>query len=723
MNGKQKRIQVIREAMLKVARIMAGRGIKITQAGTGAFVRYNSHTGCIERINIPMIPDDASEDLIHATHGFLDHEIGHVLFTEYECFAKANRAKCGVLFNIAEDTYVERMMQSEFTGSISNLGKSCQIMTERYIEPKLRELLAHTVPTEKDWWGLLCATSIRAIAGQEHFIDYMNQDDKWDLIPNFGKVLRKHEAEIKAISSSQDSYEVALKIKQDMLAAEPEEQDSEPDQSGGDDQQSGGEGKAEKPQGDSEGETDDGTRADDTFSKGEGESSGEEEKDDSSSSSSNTQHNKDSEDDDQSDESDADSDDSKGESGSAGSDSAEEGDGESDEGPGAGDSSGDGSDDDEDSESEGRSGGAGSSAGGDDAGEGGDSEIDADDVINDPMAPLLTESEVESMGEDFDDAMTKVIGEMSADALRGSEEYVPFTRDWDVIEPLKLSRNYDPNLADKVADTVNYMVGTMAKSLERAFRAANRSRWEGGKKSGRINSAALSRLLANDPRVMRTRQEMKTRDVAVSLLVDCSGSMSGKKMEVACQTAWALGEVLSKLNLPCEILGFTTCRIKNQFDHLEKELADVFRDGTGQQFSRFEPIYIPIFKSFDERFGTAAKARLADAAYEGMRRKMNCNIDGESLLYAAERLRKRPEPGKVMIVLSDGAPAGVGKQLEAHLKKVVKDLNTEGINTVGIGIMSQAVRSYYPRHVILNKVEDLPKAVVGELREAILAKD
>ena len=55
------------------------------------------------------------------------------------------------------------------------------------------------------------------------------------------------------------------------------------------------------------------------------------------------------------------------------------------------------------------------------------------------------------------------------------------------------------------------------------------------------------------------------------------------------------------------------------------------------------------------------------------------NIDGEAISWAFNRLKKRKEERKIMMVISDGAPVddstlsvNSGDFLEKHLKKVVK---------------------------------------------------
>ena len=55
------------------------------------------------------------------------------------------------------------------------------------------------------------------------------------------------------------------------------------------------------------------------------------------------------------------------------------------------------------------------------------------------------------------------------------------------------------------------------------------------------------------------------------------------------------------------------------------------------------------------------------------------NIDGEAIIWAFTRLKKRKEERKILMVISDGAPVddstlsvNSGDFLEKHLKKMVK---------------------------------------------------
>ncbi|KXV37216.1 cobalt chelatase, partial [Gluconobacter japonicus] len=100
------------------------------------------------------------------------------------------------------------------------------------------------------------------------------------------------------------------------------------------------------------------------------------------------------------------------------------------------------------------------------------------------------------------------------------------------------------------------------------------------------------------------------------------------------------------------------------------------------------------------------------------------NIDGESLLWAWKRLKRRPEHRHILMVISDGAPvddstfsANPHNYLENHLREVIKriesDRNTE-LLAIGIG---HDVTRYYRHSVTISSAEDLGGTMMAQLSE------
>lgn len=206
----------------------------------------------------------------------------------------------------------------------------------------------------------------------------------------------------------------------------------------------------------------------------------------------------------------------------------------------------------------------------------------------------------------------------------------------------------------------------------------------------------------------------------MSLVVDCSGSMraqekiNGKyitRISIAMQSAYIMCDVLTKLNISCEVIGFTTNRSKNI--------------GGEYGFSRYEPLYMPLFKAFGERFSLEQKQRMFEVQMnsgKGMEILAN-NVDGECVRIAAKRLITLGKcKSKTMIVLSDGRPEAYGDKAaqSKDLQRATKEITLAGINLLGIGIGDNSVKHYYPKYAVLSHIDELPQVLLQSLSNVLL---
>ena len=98
------------------------------------------------------------------------------------------------------------------------------------------------------------------------------------------------------------------------------------------------------------------------------------------------------------------------------------------------------------------------------------------------------------------------------------------------------------------------------------------------------------------------------------------------------------------------------------------------------------------------------------------------NIDGEAISWAYNRIKKRGEERKIIMVISDGAPVddstlsvNSGDYLEKHLKKIVKQIengNEAEILAIGIG---HDVSRYYDKAIKISDVQELGDVMINEL--------
>ena len=100
------------------------------------------------------------------------------------------------------------------------------------------------------------------------------------------------------------------------------------------------------------------------------------------------------------------------------------------------------------------------------------------------------------------------------------------------------------------------------------------------------------------------------------------------------------------------------------------------------------------------------------------------NIDGEAISWAYNRLKRRSEDRKILMVISDGAPVddstlsvNSGDFLEKHLKNVVKVIeDKKDVEILAIGI-GHNVSRYYKKAIKISDVQELGDVMIEQLSD------
>lgn len=361
---------------------------------------------------------------------------------------------------------------------------------------------------------------------------------------------------------------------------------------------------------------------------------------------------------------------------------------------------------------------------------GGDGEKDKEDSSEEDE--LTKEIEKLITGEDFGDSIRaeiKKIIRRENGSGSAPKVYRPLTTKYDRIEPQSV-RSYsiqrflerNPRTYQMFLEETAQYSSVIQKQLERYMSALSVSSWEYGHKKGCLYGAGLSRLITGDERVFRKKMERKTKDVAVSLLIDLSGSMIGTPVKYACMSAYIFAKALSKIGINFEILGFTTVwnEPRDSFFQTLKKTEEKAFDGQ-PSYTRIEPLYMPIFKKFGDKFSTETAQTLC--YFSDSECSMNNNVDGECVLIASSRLLAQPQKRKILFVFSDGDPAfqtNYSVWEKKHLHYAIEQATKAHIETFGIGICSNSVKEFYPHYSIVNEIKDLGKETLTQLKKFLV---
>ena len=132
-----------------------------------------------------------------------------------------------------------------------------------------------------------------------------------------------------------------------------------------------------------------------------------------------------------------------------------------------------------------------------------------------------------------------------------------------------------------------------------------------------------------------------------------------------------------------------------------------------------------IYKGADTHW-RQAKNNLGLMLKEGLLKE---NIDGEAISWAYNRIKKRKEERKILMVISDGAPVddstlstNLSDYLENDLKNTVSLIEQmSSIEILAIGIGHDVTR-YYKKAVKITDVQDLGDAMINQLTDLFSEK-
>lgn len=283
-------------------------------------------------------------------------------------------------------------------------------------------------------------------------------------------------------------------------------------------------------------------------------------------------------------------------------------------------------------------------------------------------------------------------------------------------------------------------LAVIVSKLPRLLEDKARTGWLRGQPVGRLDTKRLVPVVSRfETNVFRRREEEVTINTAVTLLVDHSGSMGPAqgKMGLAAQVCIALAEALERVSdkgLAFEILGWNGGSARDYVGMQTQGLKMAADEGAAAVVC-IGGMKLWVYKEFGEKL-QVAKPRLAGMS----RRAGGDNNDMGAIEQAAKRLMMRREPRRILMVLSDGAPATgvyfptrVARKMSASMssaepfdplvaatRREARRWARAGIEMVGIGIADQSVLKIYDRAVVVNKLSDLSETVFQELGQLLL---
>lgn len=191
-------------------------------------------------------------------------------------------------------------------------------------------------------------------------------------------------------------------------------------------------------------------------------------------------------------------------------------------------------------------------------------------------------------------------------------------------------------------------------------------------------------------------------DMAVGIMVDLSGSMSGERIMYAKKCAYITYSFCKKLGIPTFVVGHDASRGGDNTVHIKSIVDEYSLDGKD-----------------------ALRIFSMEAGW--------CNRDGYALRYCLQKLKAIPCEQKLMLVISDGRPNGYNYSLaegRADCQDAVSKAIKDGITTIcaGIGEDAGTVKSVYKEGISeknsahfldITDLKKLPKAFIKIIKKAL----
>lgn len=251
----------------------------------------------------------------------------------------------------------------------------------------------------------------------------------------------------------------------------------------------------------------------------------------------------------------------------------------------------------------------------------------------------------------------------------------------------KVVKNHIPELTKQA--------NVFSKKLKEVLMYRAKARRKTALKKGKINDADLYRVMT-DTRVFKDTIPGVIHKARICVLIDLSGSMYGEKEIDAISAAYMLADACQRVKVPISVLGHNT-------------------KGGGCSLYHF----IEYEKCNKKEAREKLLAASADYA----------NHDGLALFHSLTDLvrHKRKDEQLLMLVISDGAPAGVGnywgeaadKDIRRIYKAFEKNYRTK---TIGIGIGDDVahVPEIYDNYLLVPDVRRLGNELLKVLKDVLL---
>jgi len=241
-------------------------------------------------------------------------------------------------------------------------------------------------------------------------------------------------------------------------------------------------------------------------------------------------------------------------------------------------------------------------------------------------------------------------------------------------------------------------LGATRANILRLLRSLDLVGWNTHEETGRVDRKAFTRFAVGSTAIFQKRVHVEAEKSAVSVLIDCSGSMnSDGRIQTAEAFAIQLARILDKANVEYNVTGFNG---SDNTLRLNKTGANI-----NETAVRYEtPVFIP-FKTWKDSLQKASAKLGSISKCAG-----GSTPDYSSLSIIIDELSQRDEHRKIVFLVTDAEG-----YTRSHMKYLQSLADKLGIKIIAIGIGNTELKSCFTNSEDVRKVDDLASSSFNKL--------
>lgn len=241
-------------------------------------------------------------------------------------------------------------------------------------------------------------------------------------------------------------------------------------------------------------------------------------------------------------------------------------------------------------------------------------------------------------------------------------------------------------------------IGATRAALGRMLRSIDFVGWSHSEESGRLDRKALTRVKLGATSIFSRRAAKVAERSAVTIMVDCSGSMMGS-MDSAQNVTIQLGKLLEQSRVNFAVTGFTGSEPTDNYDKAMRCYVE-----------RVD--FIPFKTRGESMVKAAAKlGNINNGARHG-------NPDYSALMFCIEEIKVQPEQRKIIFFLTD-----TGSYSPDAMAQVQKSAAAFKVEIIAIGLHTDGINTLFKHGVDVHDIDDLGSKTFKQLLTTLKAGD